>query len=100
MYNARRKEKSRAKDPSTSTEIQVQVSNGIRFKLIEKDVTTQNITCILFVSLAYRTNKGRNKSAEEVGHIQPPIMGQHESDPATQKVTGKCFLSYVITLLS
>ena len=35
-----------------------------------------------------------------MGHIEPPMMGQHESDPATQKVTAKCFLSYVISLLS
>ncbi len=28
------------------------------------------------------------------------MMGQHESHPTTQKVTGKCILSYVMTILS
>ncbi len=37
-------------------------------------------------------------SGSLVGHIE--MMGQHESDPTAQKVTGKCFLSYVITILS
>ncbi len=101
---ARRKEKSQEK---------VAIQRPIyRIRLIENGVTTQNINLhmqrhkkLTFTySLCFIEDE---QGPKQVGggrgrHIEPHIMPvvQHESDPAGQEVTGKCFLSYVITILS